>query len=162
MDLMQLWTQFNAIGHASIIGVLIILTGMIKIPKIELNIWSWLFRFIGRAINGEIKEQLKALDTKINNIQTEVQQMQKEEELERVRDSRQRILRFNDDILCGKKRSKEHFDEILLDITTYEHYCNTHKDYENDKAILAIETVREVYKECLRTHDFLTKKKKKG
>ena len=162
MDLMQLWTQFNAIGHASIIGVLIILTGMIKIPKIELNIWNWFFRFIGNAINGEIREQLKALDTKINNIQTEVQQMQKEEELERVRDSRQRILRFNDDILCGKKRSKEHFDEILLDITTYEHYCNTHKDYENDKAILAIETVREVYKECLRTHDFLTPQKKKG
>ena len=49
MDLMQLWVQLNAIGRTSIIGVLIILTGMIKIPKIELNIWNWFFRFIGRA-----------------------------------------------------------------------------------------------------------------
>ena len=86
--------------------------------------------------------------------------IQKEAELERVRQARQRILRFNDEILFDKRHSKEHFDEILSDIDIYEDYCRTHEDYENNKAILAIATIREVYKDCLKTHDFLVHTKK--
>ena len=153
MDLMQLWAQLNAIGHISIIGILIVLTGMVKIPKVELNIWNWLGRIIGRSINGEVMEQVKKLAS-------EVDTLKKEEELERARQARQRILRFNDEILFNKRHSKEHFDEILDDIDTYEEYCNAHEDYENNKAVLAISTIREVYKECLRDHDFLIYDKK--
>lgn len=153
MDLMQLWAQLNAIGHVSIIGILIVLTGMVKIPKVELNIWNWLGRIIGRSINGEVMEQVKKLTS-------EVDTLKKEEELERARQARQRILRFNDEILFNKRHSKEHFDEILDDIDTYEEYCNAHEDYENNKAVLAISTIREVYKECLRDHDFLIYDKK--
>ena len=153
MDLMQLWAQLNAIGHISIIGILIVLTGMVKIPKVELNIWNWLGRIIGRSINGEVIEQVKKLTS-------EVDTLKKEEELERARQARQRILRFNDEILFNKRHSKEHFDEILDDIDTYEEYCDAHEDYENNKAVLAISTIREVYKECLRDHDFLIYDKK--
>ena len=153
MDLMQLWAQLNAIGHVSIIGILIVLTGMVKIPKVELNVWNWLGRTIGRSINGEVMEQVKKLTS-------EVDTLKKEEELERARQARQRILRFNDEILFNKRHSKEHFDEILDDIDTYEDYCNAHEDYENNKAVLAISTIREVYKECLRDHDFLIYDKK--
>ena len=153
MDLMQLWAQLNAIGHVSIIGILIVLTGMVKIPKIELNIWNWLGKIIGRSINGEVMDQVKKLAN-------EVDILKKEEELERARQARQRILRFNDEILFNKRHSKEHFDEILDDIDTYEDYCDAHEDYENNKAVLAISTIREVYKECLRDHDFLIYDKK--
>ena len=153
MDLMQLWAQLNAIGHISIIGILIILMGMVKIPKLELNIWNWLGRIIGRSINGEVMDQVKKLAN-------EVDILKKEEELERARQARQRILRFNDEILFNKRHSKEHFDEILDDIDTYEDYCDAHEDYENNKAVLAISTIREVYKECLRDHDFLIYDKK--
>ena len=153
MDLMQLWAQLNAIGHISIIGILIVLTGMVKIPKVELNIWNWLGRIIGRSINGEVMEQVKKLTS-------EVDTLKKEEELERARQARQRILRFNDEILFNKRHSKEHFDEILDDIDTYESYCDAHENYENNKAVLAISTIREVYKECLRDHDFLIYDKK--
>ena len=150
---MQLWAQLNAIGHVSIIGILIVLTGMVKIPKIELNIWNWLGKIIGRSINGEVMDQVKKLAN-------EVDILKKEEELERARQARQRILRFNDEILFNKRHSKEHFDEILDDIDTYEDYCDAHEDYENNKAVLAISTIREVYKECLRDHDFLIYDKK--
>ena len=153
MDLMQLWAQLNAIGHVSIIGILIVLTGMVKIPKVELNIWNWLGRIIGRSINGEVMDQVKKLAS-------EVDTLKREEELERARQARQRILRFNDEILFNKRHSKEHFDEILDDIDTYEDYCDAHEDYENNKAVLAISTIREVYKECLRDHDFLIYDKK--
>ena len=105
-------------------------------------------------------DQVNDLQSEIKGIKNEVDALKKDEELERVRMARQRILRFNDEILFGKRHSKEHFDEILSDIDVYEDYCRTHEDYENNKAVLAIATIREVYKDCLKTHDFLTHAKK--
>ena len=148
------WLQTGAIG------LLVILAGMIKIPKLELNLWNWIGRTVGRSINKEMMEQVNDLQSEIKNIKTEIDTLKKEEELERTRQARQRILRFSDEILFEQRHSKEHFDEILDDIDTYEEYCRTHEEYENNKAILAIATIREVYKDCLKTHDFLTHAKK--
>ena len=150
----------NTIAQYGAIGVLIILAGMIKIPKIQLNLWNWIGRTVGRSINREMMEQFGTLEEEVKGIKQEVDTLKKEEELERVRQARQRILRFNDEILFNKRHSKEHFDEVLDDIDIYEDYCATHEDYENNKAVLAISTIREVYKECLRDHDFLTYEKK--
>jgi hypothetical protein len=149
MDLFEI----NNLAQGGVVGLLIVLIGMIKIPKIELNIWNLIGRTIGRSINKEVLEQM-------NRLSKEVDILQKEEELERARQARQRILRFNDEILFNKRHSKEHFDEILDDIDTYEAYCEAHEDYENNKAVLAISTIREVYKECLRDHDFLIYERK--
>ena len=160
MELIQLWNELSYAAHTGIIGILIVLAGMIKVPKMELNIWNSLGRVIGRSVNGEVMERVQELKSTVNELQTEVQRIQKEEELERARQARQRILRFNDEILFNKSHSKEHFDEILDDIDTYEEYCREHEDYENNKAVLAIATIREVYKDCLKTHDFLTHTKK--
>ena len=150
----------NTIAQYGAIGILIILAGMIKIPKIELNLWNWIGRTVGRSINKEMMDQVNDLQSEIKGMKTEIDTLKKEEELERVRMARQRILRFNDEILFEKRHSKEHFDEILEDIDIYEEYCRTHEDYENNKAVLAIATIREVYKDCLKTHDFLTHAKK--
>ena len=150
----------NTIAQYGAIGVLIILAGMIKIPKIELNLWNWIGRTVGRSINKEMMDQVNDLQSEIKGMKTEIDTLKKEEELERVRQARQRILRFNDEILFEKRHSKEHFDEILDNIDTYEEYCRTHEEYENNKAVLAIATIREVYKDCLKTHDFLTHAKR--
>jgi len=152
--------QIDTWAQQGVIGLLIILAGMIKIPKLELNIWNLIGRTIGRSVNREMMEQFNDVQKEIKGVKSEVDKLKKEEELERVRQARQRILRFNDEILFNKRHSKEHFDEILDDIDVYEDYCATHEDYENNKAVLAITTIREVYKECLRDHDFLIYEKK--
>ncbi len=69
--------------------------------------------------------------------------------------SRYRILRFNDEILHDKKHTKEHFDQILDDITRYEKYCEEHPEYENNKAVLAIANIEAVYRECGKENKFL-------
>ena len=141
MDFLEL----NNLAQHGMVGLLIILAGMIKIPKLELNIWNLIGRTIGRSVNKEVLEQMGQLSQ-------EVDTLKKDEELERARQARQRILRFNDEILFEKRHSD--------DIDTYEEYCRTHEDYENNKAVLAIATIREVYKDCLKTHDFLIYDKK--
>lgn len=146
-------TELQNVIQAGLAGFAVILAGMIKIPPIKINFWGWLGRCIGRAINGEVLER-------VDTLARDLQNLKEEEELERVRQARQRILRFNDEILHTKRHSKEHFDEILEDIDLYEDYCRDHRDYENNKAVLAIATIREVYKKCLTEHDFLTYVKK--
>lgn len=141
-------TGFEDTIGAGVVSLAIILAGMIKIPPIQLNFWGWLGRMVGRAINGEVLER-------VDDLTKEVNKLKQDEELERVRQARQRILRFNDEILHAQRHSKEHFDEILEDIDLYENYCRSHEDYENNKAVLAIATIREVYKNCLKEHDFL-------
>ena len=141
-------TGFENMIETGIVGLLIILAGMIKIPPIKINFWSWLGRLIGKAINGEVLERVNELATELNTLKGE-------EELERVRQARQRILRFNDEILHAQRHTKEHFDEILEDIDLYENYCREHEEYENNKAVLAIATIRDIYKKCLKEHDFL-------
>jgi len=155
--------EINNLAQGGVIGLLVILMGMIKIPKLELNIWNLIGRTIGRSINREAMQQAdnfsKSINSRMDDLSQKVEDLEKAEELERVRFARQRILRFNDEILCGQKHSKEHFDEILDDITVYEHYCNDHEDYENNKAVLAIKTIKRVYDQCMITHDFLSPKK---
>ena len=146
-------TQIENIMEAAMIGFTVILAGMIKIPPLEINFWGWLGKQVGRAINGELEE-------KIDKLTDDLESFKNQEELENMRQARQRILRFSDEILFDQKHSKEHFDEILEDIDLYEKYCHEHEDYENNRAELAIASIREIYKECLKDHSFLAHTRK--
>ena len=130
------------------IGLLVILLGLIRIPKIDINLWSILARVIGKALNGEVIE-------KINNLTSDFEDHLRIEEEERMKLARQRILRFNDELLFRTKHSKEHYDDVLEDINQYEQYCHDHPDYKNDKAHLAIDNIRNEYNVHLHNHDFL-------
>lgn len=68
---------------------------------------------------------------------------------------RYRIFRFNDEILHDQKHTKEHFDQILEDITRYERYCDGHPEYENNKAVMAIGNIKRVYQKCADDNAFL-------
>lgn len=68
---------------------------------------------------------------------------------------RYRILRFNDEILHNEKHTKEHFDQLLEDITQYERYCKDHPEFPNNKAVCAIKNIRNVYQKCCDEGTFL-------
>ena len=139
--------------EVGVVGLFVILIGTIKIPPLQINLWGWLGKLIGRALNEEVL-------SKVNNLTVELNDFKNQQEIENVRQARQRILHFCDEILFNRRHSKEHFDEILEDIDLYEKYCREHEDFPNNKAVLAIHTIREVYEQCLKTHDFLTYTKK--
>lgn len=68
---------------------------------------------------------------------------------------RYRILRFDDEIRHEIRHTKEHFDQILDDITKYSRYCDDHKEFPNDKAVFAIENIKRVYRQCTEEGTFL-------
>ena len=107
-----------------------------------------LARAIGRAINGDLIE-------KVDKLEKNIEQMDHDAGERRAKDARVRVLRFGDEILHDVRHSKEHFDDILLDISEYEKYCDEHPEFENDRMQLTAETIKSTYKKCWQEHSFL-------
>lgn len=129
-------------------GFFLALMTFLQISPIKVNPWSWLARVIGRAINGEVLEEVKTL-------RLDVQHNKEDDDEQWASLSRTHILRFGDEILHGVAHSKEHFDQILLDISKYENYCKTHPEYKNDVANATIQQIKNTYQYCLEHKSFL-------
>ena len=129
-------------------GALLILLTLIQIAPVKINPWSWLAKNIGKAINGEVVEKVDNLSTDIRNLRDECEERE-------ATACRTRILRFGDEILHDVRHSKEHFDQILIDITAYENYCASHPDFRNNVAVATIRRINQVYAQCIRNNNFL-------
>ena len=68
---------------------------------------------------------------------------------------RSRILHFGDETIHGVRHTKEHFDQILRDITNYEQYCEEHPHFENNTTVLTSQRIKDIYEDCLAKADFL-------
>jgi hypothetical protein len=129
-------------------GIILALMTIIQISPIKFNPWSWIGRCIGRAINGEVLEKVDALSTAVKK--------NKDDDDEQWASlSRSHILRFGDELLHGVGHSKEHFDQILLDISKYEQYCADHPEYLNNIAHATIKQIKKTYQKCLEENNFL-------
>ena len=135
-------------------GLLQLLT-FIQIAPIKVNPWSAIVRGIGKALNGDVLKKLDVLEA------GQVETRKRLDEHIRIDDDRNadthrsRILHFNTELLRGDKHTREDFIETLAEIDFYEHYCREHPDYENNRAVLAIENIERVYKDLMENGGFL-------
>ena len=129
-------------------GVAILIMTIIQISPIKINPWSWIGRCIGRAINGEVLE-------KVETLTRDVKQNKADDDEQWASLSRTHILRFGDEILHGVSHSKEHFNQVLLDISKYEQYCESHPQYINNIATATIQQIKKTYQKCLDENNFL-------
>lgn len=138
-------TKQIAIGGG---GALILLLTIIQITPIKINPWTWMARRIGRAINGEVIDKVDALGNELADHKA------KSEERHATL-CRAHILRFGDEVLHGVPHSKEGYDNILLDIDSYEEYCDNHPGYKNNVALATIKHIKKMYQKHLEEDSFL-------
>lgn len=136
------------------LGVVLVLSIFIKIPKLELNVWGWLGKAVGNALNKGVIERLDKTDEKIDKLQSDLDAHIKVEEVAKIDAARKEILKFNDELLANRKHSLESFDETLKLIDIYEDYCDKNPGYSNNKALLSIDNIKRVYKKRLAKGDF--------
>lgn len=129
-------------------GALLIIMTLIQITPIKLNPWSWLGKCIGRAINGEVI-------AKVDNLSRELADHKAKSAEREATQCRSRILRFGDEILHNVPHSKEHYEQILIDIDSYEEYCDDHQDYRNNVAVATIKHIKKMYQKHLEEDSFL-------
>lgn len=129
-------------------GILLAVLTVIQIAPIKINPWSALAKAIGRAINGEVI-------AKVDQLERDLVEMKAAQEERDAINCRSRILHFGDETIHGVRHTKEHFDQILRDITTYERYCDDHPNFENNTTVLTSQRIKNIYEDCLKTADFL-------
>lgn len=67
---------------------------------------------------------------------------------------RVRILHFEDELQEDRHHSKDSFDQVLSDVTTYDRYCEKHPDFRNHQTVATVEHIRSVYNKRLEKRDF--------
>lgn len=129
-------------------GLLLILMTLVQLAPVKIDPWSALAKAVGRAVNAEVAKELAEIKKKLD--------VHVDMDDRRAADGhRARILHFNNELLRDIGHTEEEFIEALTEIDAYEEYCRSHPDYPNNRAILAIEAIRESYRERLKKHDFL-------
>ena len=131
------------------------MSNFIQISPIKINPWSWLGRCIGRALNGEVLKEIKDVKSEINETKSDLNILRAECNERDATLSRTHILRFGDEILHGVPHSKEHYEQILLDVDSYEEYCNNHPEYRNNVAVATIKHIKKMYQKHLEKDTFL-------
>lgn len=125
------------------IGVagLVVIMSLIEFSKIKINPWS----FIGNIFNKELRSQIDSQGVQINALSEKVSNIQTEVNENAAMSSRYRILRFDDEIRHGTLHTKEHYDQIMVDIDIYEAFCKRNPDFRNNLAHKAISNIKRVY-----------------
>lgn len=106
-------------------------------------------------IRKELSGAIEGLNDKMDAMGKSLADIRKESQETQATTCRYRILRFDDEIRHDEHHSKEHFDQILDDITGYELYCEDHPDYKNNRAVMAIGNIKRVYQQCCTDGTFL-------
>ena len=129
-------------------GAILLIMTLVQITPIKINPWSWIAKKIGRMINEEVL-------SKVDNLGQELADHKEKSEERHATLCRAHILRFGDEVLHGIPHSKESYDSILLDIDSYEEYCEKHPGYKNNVAVATMTHIKNMYQKHLQEDSFL-------
>ena len=100
-------------------------------------------------------DRFKAIQESIDKLSEHIDEIDAKGDERNAVEYRVRILRFEDELLEGRKHSKDSWDQVMSDITGYEQYCETHKDFKNGQTAATIAHIERSYQERLEKHDFV-------
>lgn len=136
----------EVVGDATLL--LVGLSAFVEITPIKINPISAVLKWIGSKINSEVI-------SKVDKLEKDIKRIEHTEGERYAKSARTRVLRFGDEVIHGVKHSKEHFDDILMDIHEYDTYCEEHPEFENDRMKLTAMHIKETYARCMKENSFL-------
>lgn len=137
------------IGLGSI--VIAILMSIVQVSKIPVNPWSFIGNVLNKDLLLEVREQkkkLESLSSKMGGIEDRISETD-------AKAARYRIIRFDDEVRHQVLHTKEHYDQIIIDIDTYESFCKDNEWFVNNQAHWAIANIRKRYEEHNVDNSFL-------
>ena len=112
-------------------------------------------RGIGKTMNKDMMDKLESVETEVKDLKEKHDKLENRMDKDDTDACRTRILRFADELRRGVEHSEEFFNQILDDVSDYEHYCLEHPNYKNNKAGNAIAEIDKVYQKCMEKNSFL-------
>lgn len=118
---------------------------------IVIKVLDWVF-----SKSSEKKGAIAHLTQKVDKIGTDLTNHIADNREQSAIQARQRIQRFNDELLRGQKHTKEYFDSILIDCDFYDKYCSVENpDFRNQVTSMAEENIKRIYRKCQEERSFL-------
>lgn len=159
MNVAEIMSILKPTGIA--VGI-IILGKLIKIKSLDVDLLGWIGKEIGKALNKDVMEKIEEIKTQQD------EQKRNQEEISKKLDKhisldleeaalarRKEILRFARETMNGVNHTLEGYQQSLEDADFYQHYCDTHNDFLNNRAEAAIKFIKEDYMERIKTNNFL-------
>lgn len=105
--------------------------------------------------NDKKNDRMNEVIDAIQGLKSDVKKLEEKGDERNAISARVRILRFMDELMEGRRHSKDSYDQCLSDITEYERYTTTHPNFLNNQVGASIEYIKKNYAERLEKHDFL-------
>lgn len=131
----------------NIVSILVVLSFFIQLAPIKINPWSSLFKWIGKMITAETREDIKALQSIITDQQKAID----ENEKDRIR---WEILNFANSCRNGRRHTKDEFQHIVTLNTKYRQLLKKTNDI-NGVFEVEYKYIEKLYEERLEKNDFL-------
>ena len=109
-------------------------------------------------MQNQLVKDIKETKKEVTDVQKKMEEHLKEEEEHRAKQARYRIFRFYDEVCDEKLHSESHWEDILDDVDFYEKFCDSNPDFKNNRGKIAMEYLKEAYKEDKAAGRFLTHK----
>ena len=116
MTLADLICKYSSEGILVIVGILT----LIQITPIRINPWSAIGKWIGRFFTHDLIRNIMELNKTVQAYSVKLSNLEHKLDEHNAIESRIRIIRFGDEISHNILHSKNHYDQILTDITSYE------------------------------------------
>lgn len=110
----------------------------------------------GRKTRESVSNTTQEIEKQVSKLQKTLDEHISEDEDEKARNQRYRILRFYDEVCEGKDHSESHWEDILDDIDHYGLYCQNHPKFRNSRGHLAMQHLQSTYARIKADGKFLT------
>lgn len=108
------------------------------------------------TMKAAIKATQESAKSDMERMQATLDAHIREDEDDKARTQRYRILRFYDEMCEDREHSESHFEDILDDIDSYEKYCAAHPTFRNNRGRVAMEYIKTMYGKIKSGGGFLT------
>lgn len=141
--------------------VVVILSVFVEIVPVKLHPLSALMRWIGKKLNGEVREDIKDIRKDIKNLDERIDKLdnrldEQEKELAEFRISciKRHVLDFANSCRHGEGHTKEDFANLMAENSEYEVLVKK-LEKTNDVYTADFEFIKAKYRECQENNSFL-------
>lgn len=157
MDILSIIDSLKEVGLGNITVLFILFLSFVQITPIKINPWSRFFNWLGRTINKDVLAELKIVKEDLSGVHKELDSMKEKADEREANATRNRILRFDDELRRKIEHSEEFWNQTLDDVTSYRRYCSERGEekYPNSKAEAAMINIEETYHVCKKENKFI-------
>lgn len=137
--------EFKDILISMIFFVFVIIIIMEFSPKVKSKPLSFILRWAGRRMNQGLEEDLRGVQSRLNDMNLNMQSMDREIKESIADRMRNNILNFDESLRQGTNPSEQAFLRILRYISEYHKYCRVN-NIENGVIDMASEYIEDEFK----------------